>query len=568
MLESSARWTSTGSRRAFVTRQLGAMAFVAVGLCVASAVLAQGQSPGDPEQARIRAERQAAERAAREAAPVASFDQRGPGALGPFPRESECFPIDTIEVENTDRAKLRWVPGFVARFRGRCIGTLGLNYIIRSLQAEFIERGLVTTRAGLPEQDLASGGLRIVVVPGTVEGIRVNKLDRSRVWTRATPVNRGDLLDLRALEQGLEQLRSVPGRAVTVDILPGDAPGGSVLDLALAQPRPIAASLSINNFASEQVGRYQGSAQVAALGQLGFSEVISAFYNRRVDAPGVPADSRGFGGAFSVPAGWWTFSGTGSSNRYRQTVVGEVATFGTRGTLDRVAVAAERVIYRDQTTKTALSVGLARRWGRNFINDVEIGIQRQDLTDLEVRLIDRRSFGTARLDLAAGVRFGLGILGAQDEPDDRPDALPSARYRIFNTDVALLLPLGRGFIDSYRAEFHGQVSTRNLYGSDLIQVGGPYTVRGLDSDTAVLGREGFFVRQELGARIADGFRPYALFDFGAVRRTLGLRGGAGLGLRAQRGPIFIDVFGARPIFGCGVPDRNRIRFGLSAGIGI
>lgn len=42
---------------------------------------------------------------------------------------------------------------------------LGFNYIIRSLQAEFIERGLVTKHAGLPEQVLACGTLR-VVVPG------------------------------------------------------------------------------------------------------------------------------------------------------------------------------------------------------------------------------------------------------------------------------------------------------------------------------------------------------------------------------------------------------------------
>ena len=268
-----------------------------------------------------------------------------------------------------------------------------------------------------------------------------------------------------------------------------------------------------------------------------------------------------------MPAGWWTFNASGSANRYSQTVVGEVSNFGTRGTLDRVAVGAERVFYRDQTAKDSISFGLARRWGRNFINDVEIGIQRQDLTDLEVRLIDRRTFGAARFDGSVGVRFGLGILGAQKQPDDRPDALPSARYRIVSADFGLFVPLGQGFIDGYRAEFHGQVSDRNLFGSDLIQIGGPYTIRGLDTDTAELGRVGFYLRQELGAKITDAFRPYILFDMGAVRKGSGARGGAGLGLRARRGPFFVDVFGARPVFGRQIPNRNRVRFGLSAGVG-
>lgn len=559
-------FTSGRASRSARQRLLGGT----IWLCLLSALSparAQTTAPFDQEQARIRAEREAAERRARERSPVATLDRPAATALGPFPQEAQCFPIADIVVENVERPQLRWVNGFVARYRGRCIGTLGLNYIVRSLQAAFIDRGLVTTRAGLPEQDLTSGRLRIVVVPGVVEAVRVNKTGGTKVWSRATPVNPGDLVDLRALEQGLEQLRSVPGRTVTVDIVPGDAPGGSILDAAIAQRRPVAGSVTINNFAGERVGRYQGSAQLAELGQLGFSEVISLFYNRRVDSPGVPADSRGVGAAIAVPAGWWTFTAGGSANRYSQTVVGDVSTFATRGKLDRVAAAVERVVYRDQTAKTSLSFGIARRRARNYINDVEIGIQRQDLTDLEVRLIDRRTIGTVRIDGAIGARFGVGLFGAQDEPDDRPDALPSARYKILSADLAVAVPFGGGFIDGYRAEFHGQLSDKNLFGSDLIQVGGPYTVRGLDSDTAELGRDGFYLRQELGARVADGFRPYALFDLGQVRRGSGARGGAGIGLRVQRGPVFLDAFGARPVFGRRIPDRRRVRFGLSAGIG-
>lgn len=296
-----------GARSRFPDTLVGGLIVGVVASCAGSAG-AQVGSVADQEQARIRAERQAAERASREAAPVVSLSREA-SPIGPFPIETPCFPVGDVVVENIDREALRWVEGFAARYVGRCVGVQALSYIVRDLQAAFIERGLVTTRAGLPEQDLATGTLRIVVVPGVVEDIRINRGDNPRVWVRATPVGRGDLLDLRALEQGLEQLRSVPGRTATVDILPGDTPGGSILDVALAQRRPIAGSLSINNFASERVGRYQGSGQIAELGLLGFSEVISAYYNRRADAPGIPADSQGYGVTAAVPLGWWTLTG-------------------------------------------------------------------------------------------------------------------------------------------------------------------------------------------------------------------------------------------------------------------
>lgn len=141
--------------------------------CPASAQTASG--PGDNiarDQARRAAEAEAADRAARAAAPVARLDAGARTALGPFPVETPCFTIRQIAVEGTLDRKLRWVPGHLARFRGRCAGQAGLSYILASLQSAFLDRGLVTTRAGLPEQDLTTGVLRVTVVPGVVTELR------------------------------------------------------------------------------------------------------------------------------------------------------------------------------------------------------------------------------------------------------------------------------------------------------------------------------------------------------------------------------------------------------------
>lgn len=487
--------------------------------------------------------------------------------LEPFPEEQPCFPIKRIEIEGADRKGLRWVARHVEQFRGRCTGAAGLDHILKSLQTAFLDRGLVTTRAGLPEQDFASGTLKVVVVPGVASGVRTNGQDSGRTWQAASPIDAGDLITLRGLEQGLEQLRRVPGREVNVDMMPGEGPGDTVLDVTLGRANPISASFSINNFAGPTVGRWQGSGQFAALGLLGLSEAVSLSYNQRVDAPGIPANSKGSSASFSVPAGWWTFGASASANRYNQKVIGEVASFQTRGKLDALSAYAERVIHRDQVSKTAVRLALSRRWARNFIDDVEIGIQRQDLSDIELALSDRRSLGRARLDSMISLRIGTDWFGAQEETADRPKVLPTARYRIFSADFGLAVPLHAGVLERWRADFHGQLSRRNLYGSDTISVGGPYTVRGLDSDTAELGRSGWFVRQELSFRIDDQFRPYALFDAGSVHQGSGVRGGLGVGLRTGRGPFTLDAFAARPVFGKNIVDPRRVRFGVSAAVG-
>ncbi len=541
--------------------------YSAICLCLAfpGVALAQDNSQSQAEQARIKAEREAAERAAREAAPVVQMERGEAPVLGEFPEEANCFAIRDITVEGAAHRRLRWVDGFLSQYRGKCAGSAGLDYILRSLQAKFLDHGLITTRAGLPEQNMADGDLRIVVVPGMVSDVRTNGEDKSFTWDAASPVDAGDIIDLRALEQGLEQMKRITQRDVKVDLVPGDAPGETILDVTNVQKRYVTGSLSVNNYAGATVGRWQGSAQVAAFGLLGASEIFSLSYNNRINSPGIPANSKGAYASLSFPLGWWTFGVSGSANRYRQRVLGEVRDFQTRGKLYSAGGFAERVVHRDQTSRTALRVSLTRRWARNFIDDIEIGIQRQDLTDITAAVVDRRYFGDVRFDSEIAMRFGTGLLGAQEEGDDRPELLPSARYRIASFDFSANVPIkNASFLNSYNFAFRGQLSERNLYGSDAISVGGPFTVRGFDSDRADIGRSGWYARQELRGKIGQNLQPFLLFDMGTTQRSP-LIAGVGAGLRAAWRGFSLDGFVAMPLTDNRFRQDKGPRFGMSLG---
>jgi hemolysin activation/secretion protein len=525
-------------------------AILATLMAVSASTYAEAQTvtPADRDQARREAERQAAEREQRQDAPVVSLPEEAPPVLGPIPRgETPCFAINTIIVNGIDDfRRLRWVPRHLEQYRGRCLGAQGLDHVLRSLQAQFLERGLITTRAGLPEQDLTSGTMVVQVVPGTVSGIRTNGTEGGRSWSIAAPLGVGDLVTLRALEQGIEQMRRIPNREVSAELAPGADVGESIIDVTSRQKRSFGLSVSADNYAGIAVGRWQASAQVAALNLLGASEIFSASYNRRIDSPGIPADSRGYGASLSFPMGWWTFGVSGSRNRYDQHIVGEVAEFDTLGRQSNVSGFVERVIQRDQTSKTSLRASLTRRWGRNYIEDVEIGIQRQDVTDLTLSVIDRRALGRFRVNSEIAYRMGIGILGAQDE-DGRPGVLPTSRYRIVTADIAAQLPINKGALDAWSIAFRGQVSRDTLYGSDSIAIGGPFTVRGFESDRAEMGRSGWYLRQELSFKIGEAVHPFVLADMGHVRRGSGLLAGLGGGLRAYWQGFRFDGFVAVPV---------------------
>ena len=541
------------------------------GLVAARPVYAQAGAPanaGDAiarDQARRAAEADAAERAARQASPEARLNGGERPALGAFPVETPCFTIREIAVEGALPPRLRWVGRHLAQFRGRCAGQAGLSYILASTQAEFLDRGLVTTRAGLPEQDLSTGVLRVAIVPGVVSALRGGTPKARRAWNAAAPLGVGDLVDLRALEQGLEQMRRVPGRQVTVDLAPGVAPGETVLDLKAAPARAVSGSVSVNNFAGRTVNRFQATGQLAALDLLGVNDVLSVYYNSRLDSPSTPADSRGTGGSFSVPYGWWTFGAAASANRYEQRVIGQVQDFDSRGKLDTASVFAERVVNRDQTSRTSVQLQLGVRRARSFIDDVEIGLQRQKLTDVQVALFDRRSLGRVRLDSQIAYRRGVDLFGAQDDEPGQPRELPTARYGIGTLDMALSAALTDRV--GYRAAFRVQISDRALYGPDLFSVGGPYTVRGYESDRSLLSRSGFYLRQEATYRVSDAVQPYALVDVGRVRGDDATPLGLGAGVRASHSGFFVDAYAAAPVTARRLTRDRRVQLGLAAGFG-
>jgi hemolysin activation/secretion protein len=296
---------------------------------------------------------------------------------------------------------------------------------------------------------------------------------------------------------------------------------------------------------------------------LGLNEMFSAWYNSRFSNASIPADSTSSGGSLNIPYGWWTFGVTGSESHYQQEVIGQVQDFESSNTLTTIAATAEAVVHRDQTSRTSLQLQIQRRWGRSFIDGVEIALQHQDLTDLQIALLDRRDIGHTHIESQLAFRQGVGLLGAQSDQPGQPDDLPSARYGVATVDVAATTPIST--VLDYRGTVRGQFGDRTLFGPDQFSVGGPYTVRGYSADKAILGRSGFYFRQELDWRASARLSPYALLDTGKVYGATATPLGAGLGLRANFRGATLDTYAAAPLTERATNRKTQI--GLTAGFG-
>lgn len=472
-----------------------------------------------------------------------------------LPRETPCFIISQILLENIHPGHDRWAQPLVDRYLGLCIGREGVNQIIRRLQQEFLTRGFVTTRVYVPPQDLMSATLTLKIVPGQIREVRFADREPRGSWRAAFPSGPGDLLSLRDLEQGLEQLKRVPSQDVEMEIVPGDAPGESDVVIQRRLNKPWRASATLDDSGSRATGRLQGSLVLAVDDVSGINDLLSITVNGDVESDGAAQGARGNSAYYSWPYGYWTFSLSGTRYDYHQSVQGMNQIFVTSGTSQNLDARVHRMVYRSQTFKTGLQLRVFQRQQRSFIDDTEILVQRRDVSVAEPALTHRHFIGAATFDMQLARPLGVPWFNATSDPDAGTPGIPTNRYRLWVVDANLGAPFKAGSIPlRYNAAFRSQRADTGLFATEFFSIGNRYTVRGYSGDTVLAAESGWFMRNELAVRLCTSEQQlYAGLDYGAVsgRSAHLLPGerlsGAVFGVRGGGKGFSYDVFIGWPL---------------------
>lgn len=479
--------------------------------------------------------------------PTAAPDGRIPDA------ETPCFVIHRVELSGLDPAPERLladVTGGADPAIGRCLGTQGINEVMRRVQNALVAEGLITTRVLAQPQDLNSGTLALTVVPGRVRSVRYADGSTGRIHpVAAMPARPGELLNLRDIEQGLENLRRLSSGDADIRIEPGEAPGESDIVIERQQDFPLRLSLALDDSGSRSTGKYMGAASLAWDNPLGLGDLFHASYIH--DLGGGNRGRRGTKGHsihYSVPFGYWLFGLNASAHDYHQTVAGVVQDYRYSGTSERFDLRASRVVQRNATGKTTLSLGAYLRKSRNYIDDAEILVQRRRSAGWEAGIAHRAYLGAATLDLEANWRHGTGAFGAR-----YGDGVEHPRILTFRASFGVPFQLGGARL-RYHADLRGQREYSRLLQQDQFSIGGRHTVRGFDGEQVLSGERGWLLRNELSVALGNsGQSAFVGLDHGRTGgdATANQPGrqltGAVVGLRGGWRGLQYEVFTGRPL---------------------
>lgn len=489
--------------------------------------------------------------------------------------ETPCFTINQVELVGDSADKFKFSLNQVLNDQpilGRCLGTAGINAVMARVQNAIIAKGFVTTRVLAAPQDLKSGVLQLTIIPGRVNSIRFtpDSSKRANAWN-ALPMSKGDLLNLRDIEQGLENFKRAPTAEADIQIEPAtteaNTPGLSDLVIRYQQRFPVRISVNLDDSGSDTTGKYQGGVTLSGDNLLSLNDLFYVNFNH--DLGGGNQGKRGNDGYtahYSVPYDNWLLSTTTSTNDFHQTVAGINQTYVFSGQSQNAEVKVSRLLYRNNMNKTFASIKGFLRKSSNFIDDTEIEVQRRRTAGWEFGINQSWYIGQAILDYNLTYRRGTGAKDALQAPEESFGE-GTSRMKLMLGDLNLTIPFqvkvpwGQQPLQ-YSASLRGQTNYTPLTPQDRFSIGNRFTVRGFDGEQTLVADNGWLIRNELTIPVAQsGQAVYWGLDYGEVGgqssdnligkylagTVLGLRGsGYSASLKLLSG-LSYDIFVAKPI---------------------
>lgn len=480
--------------------------------------------------------------------------------------EAPCHRLDSINIESGASApggadSFDWLRATATAAHGadspigRCIGQKGLNLILRRMQNALVQRGYITSRVGLAPQDLKTGRLAIALTPGRVQDIRyANPESAGPRLGSAFPIASGDILNLRAVEQGLENFKRVPSQDADIAIEPSTQPGHSNLVVTRAHGAPFRGTVSVDDAGSHATGKHQGSITLAYDNPAQLNDLAYLTLSHDLSGQTASSGTDGLVAHYSVPFGYSALAFTYDQGRTRQSVAGATQNYTYSGKTNNTEARFSHTAHRSGASKTTLNLGLFVRESRNFIEDTEVEVQHRRVGGWVAGVDHRHYFGSATVDASLSYRRGTNDFGGIDAPEDAFGE-GTSRFGIIQSTLQLSAPFTlatRAW--NYQGTLRTQNNTTRLAAPQHFSIGGRHSVRGFDGETVLAAERGWLVRNEISTPWANAaISTYLGLDYGEVdgpnaELLVGQRlAGAVLGLRGAVKALQYEVFVGTPL---------------------
>lgn len=463
-----------------------------------SEVQAQIQRQLREEQQRIQADRARRDQE-RQSRPAQNPIRRPAKPSKDQSADARCQQIQRIYLDGTTQMSRSTQAKVVKNYLQKCLTAQDINELLTLITNWYFDNGFISSRSYIQPQDLTTGDLHITVIEGKVEAITSDQytqriLDRAFV---AKTTRKDNILNLRDIEQGLDQINRLQSHQAKMELVPGKEVGGSVVALSSEAGKPVSYRLNIDNTGQQTTGEEQLNFTASWDNPLGLLDFASLSLGRQAKNVGSDVFSRSASLHYDMPFRYWNMDVDISWYGYSLEVDSFNGTFITSGISRNQSLRISRLVVRDDKSKSGVRFSLARKDSLNFVEDVRVETSSRVLTSIASEFWHERFLKRGVWNSSVTWSRGLGALGGASDRARTAPTDPKAKFSKFSISSSLSHQYEKALpFSGYNIRLAGQYSDDPLYSAEQISVGSQHTVRGFKG-VGQGGEKGAYLRQEL-----------------------------------------------------------------------
>lgn len=445
------------------------------------------------------------------------------------------------------------------KYIGKSGGKNVIN-LLKELENIYLKNGYVTTRVkiDMKNTNFQKGVITYKIVEGKIEDIRFKHENigiRNKIKINSSfPIEKGDIVNIKDLDQGIDNLNSVSCNNAKFDLIPGQVFGTSIVEIENQKNKKISGTINYNNLGQETTGNERGKISLTFEDILGMNDSFTGIYQRKLGVKRDKRDNENFSFYYKIPYKYWEFSFSRDQSEYFSIVEALNNSYKSNGISKNENYSIRRVLNRNSEGKTDFGITLTKKNTKNYLEDIKLVSSSRRLSILKLDLNNQKRFLNGILYSNLAYYKGLDRFGAQTDKGKDKD-VPKAQFSKYTLDLNWYRPFkiyDKNF--SYRLGVSGQYSDDILYPSEKMIIGDDTTVRGF-KDNSIMGDKGFYVRNELGFSYKI-FEPFIAYDVGRVKdvfkdenyKKYGSElSGASIGLRVYYAGFMGSITYSKPI---------------------
>jgi hemolysin activation/secretion protein len=451
-----------------------------------------------------------------------------PTPSAPKPSASQaCLDIAEIKYEGNSVISNRTLKKITQAYTHKCLSISQINTLLKDITNVYMDAGYVTSRAFMvmPQTELKQKILQIKIVEGKLAEIK--NISAAQKFT-AFPGLEGEVLNLRDIEQGLEQINRLASNAAQMDIKAAAENYYSDIIIKNTPNGTNQVSLFGDNAGSKNTGEWRVGTKYIKDNLLGLNDQINLSLTHAPSESYEERTSNAITLGTSIPLGYWTFANNFSWSNYRTSFELPISQnlYYTYGDTINNGFSVDRILSRGQKYKLSATAGITYQDTENYTQVLDLKLK----TEASSRTLSVANFDLPLTLYYGGVIYlkpsyvvGTKLFGALD--DAQSSYTQKAQYEAYKFYGYWLAPLPFG---KFNMSVDSQYSEDELYSSEAFYVGGLSSVRGFKEE-GVQGDSGLVLRHDLSfdfskmlgssSAWAKLFTPGIFFDYGQTHKN-------------------------------------------------